>query len=141
MRDGRLIAEGPPAEIVNPALVRRVFDLDRHVLRTTVPAPGTQEQLDEVISQIASAPLDRTRPLWEISVVEGLESGSIGFVAKMHHCMADGVMAAELLTNVFDLDPARLYGFDLPLRTPANLQKNPVWEYKAGVLELKKAAR
>jgi diacylglycerol O-acyltransferase len=80
------------------------FDLDRHVRRTAVPAPGGQAELDEVISEIASHPLDRSRPLWEVWVVEGLEHGHVGFVAKIHHCAADGVKAAELLTNVFDLE-------------------------------------
>ena len=84
------------------------FDLDYHVQRTALPAPGGREQFDEVISQIASHQLDRTRPLWEVWVVEGMEGGSIGFVAKIHHCAADGVMAAELLSNVFDVDPGKL---------------------------------
>ncbi len=81
------------------------FDLDFHVRRVAVPAPGGQEELDELISQIASHQLDRRHPLWEVSVVEGLEHGHIGFVTKIHHCMADGVKAAELLVNVFDARP------------------------------------
>jgi WS/DGAT/MGAT family acyltransferase len=81
------------------------FDLDYHVRRVAVPAPGGQEELDELISQIASHQLDRRRPLWEVWVVEGLEHGHIGFAAKIHHCMADGVKAAELLVNVFDSGP------------------------------------
>ncbi len=81
------------------------FDLDYHVRRVAVPAPGGQEELDELISQIASHQLDRRHPLWEVWVVEGLEHDHIGFVAKIHHCMADGVKAAELLVNVFDTGP------------------------------------
>ncbi|MDQ1395327.1 MAG: diacylglycerol O-acyltransferase / wax synthase, partial [Acidimicrobiaceae bacterium] len=84
------------------------FDIDFHVQRTALPAPGRREQFDELISQIASHPLDRSRALWEVWVVEGLEGGSIGFVAKIHHCAADGVMAADLLSNVFDTDPEQL---------------------------------
>src|SRR5438874_3778135 len=81
------------------------FDLDFHVRRVGVPAPGGQEELDELVSQIASHQLDRRHPLWELWVVEALEHGSIGFVSKIHHCMADGVKAAELLVNVFDTGP------------------------------------
>jgi len=81
------------------------FDLDYHVRRVAVPAPGGQEELDELISQIASHQLDRRHPLWEVWVVEGLEHDHIGFVSKIHHCMADGVKAAELLVNVFDTGP------------------------------------
>jgi WS/DGAT/MGAT family acyltransferase len=81
------------------------FDLDYHVRRVAVPAPGGQEELDELISRIASHQLDRRHPLWEVWVVEGLEHDHIGFVAKIHHCMADGVKAAELLVNVFDTGP------------------------------------
>ena len=81
------------------------FDLDYHVRRVALPAPGGQEELDELISQIASHQLDRRRPLWELWVVEGLEHDHIGFVTKIHHCMADGVKAAELLVNVFDAGP------------------------------------
>jgi WS/DGAT/MGAT family acyltransferase len=81
------------------------FDLDYHVRRVALPAPGGQEELDELISQIASHQLDRRHSLWEVWVVEGLEHGHIGFVAKIHHCLADGVKAAELLVNVFDGGP------------------------------------
>jgi diacylglycerol O-acyltransferase / wax synthase len=76
------------------------FDLDRHLRHVTLPAPGNREQFDALISRIAGAPLDRSRPLWEIWVVEGLEDGRVGIVAKIHHSSADGVTAADLLTAV-----------------------------------------
>lgn len=82
------------------------FDIDAHMHRVTAAAPGGQEQLDEVVSRVAGRPLDRGRPLWELWVVEGLESGHIGFVAKIHHCVADGVKAAEMLMQVLVPDPA-----------------------------------
>lgn len=81
------------------------FDLDHHVRRATLPAPGGPRELDELISDVASYQLDRRRPLWEVWVVEGLEGGHVGFVTKIHHCAADGVKAAELLTNVLDAEP------------------------------------
>src|SRR5581483_9356902 len=81
------------------------FDLDAHLQRVVLPSPGTRAQLDDVVSSIASRPLPRDRPLWEVSVVEGLADGTVPFVAKLHHCIADGVTAAELLVGVLDRDP------------------------------------
>ena len=66
---------------------------------------GIERELDAAISEIASTPLPRDRPLWEITVVEGLEDGRVGFVAKLHHAVADGVAAAQLLANVMELAP------------------------------------
>jgi diacylglycerol O-acyltransferase len=82
------------------------FDLDWHVHRVAVPAPGSRRELCELISDIAGHALDRRRPLWEIWVVEGLEGGRVGFVTKMHHSLADGVAAAALLANVLETEPA-----------------------------------
>ncbi|MGH2686307.1 MAG: WS/DGAT/MGAT family O-acyltransferase [Actinomycetota bacterium] len=84
------------------------FDLDTHVHRAVVPPPGGRDEFDDLISEIASYPLDPRRPLWEIWVVEGMEEGHVGFVAKMHHSIADGVMAAEMLANVLTTDPGAL---------------------------------
>lgn len=81
------------------------FDLDYHVRRIGCPAPGGEEQLADITADIASRPLDRTRPLWELWVVEGLEHGHVGVVAKMHHCTVDGVSGANLLVHFLDLEP------------------------------------
>ena len=75
------------------------FDLDYHVRRVAVPSPGGPREFGELISDIASHQLDRRRPLWELWVVEGLEHGHIGVVAKIHHAAADGVAAAAMLAN------------------------------------------
>src|SRR6202030_205999 len=80
------------------------FDLDQHVHRVVVPAPGGQREFCELISDIASRQLARPRPLWEIWVAEALERGRVGFVAKIHHSVADGVAAADLLANVLTPD-------------------------------------
>src|SRR5438093_4030161 len=84
------------------------FDLRRHVRRVLAPEPGGLRQLAELASDIASRQLDRRRPLWEVSVVEGLEHGHIGFVAKIHHAVADGVAAAAMLANVFEESAERV---------------------------------
>jgi WS/DGAT/MGAT family acyltransferase len=81
------------------------FDLDYHIRRIGAPSPGGHEELADLAAQIASTPLDRDRPLWELYVVEGLADGNIGVVTKMHHCSVDGVSGAELMVNLFDLEP------------------------------------
>src|SRR5437764_1989080 len=80
------------------------FDLAHHLHRAEIAAPGGPHQLGELISDIASRQLDRSHPLWELWVVEGIEHGHIGFVAKIHHAAADGVAAAAMLANVLDAE-------------------------------------
>lgn len=80
------------------------FELTRHVHRIVL-VDGDEGALDDVMSDIASTPLERSRPLWELWVVEGFGDGTVVFVAKVHHCIADGVRAAELLMSVLDATP------------------------------------
>ncbi|MDE0804571.1 MAG: hypothetical protein OSA99_14785 [Acidimicrobiales bacterium] len=79
------------------------FDPDYHVRRIGVLAPGALRGLSELAGRIAPRPLDRSRPLWETYVFEGMENDRIGVITKMHHCAVDGVSRAELMTNLFDL--------------------------------------
>jgi diacylglycerol O-acyltransferase / wax synthase len=81
------------------------FDLDYHVRRIAAPTPGGQEELAEVAGEVASRQLDRSRPLWEMWIVEGLENGHIGVIAKMHHCTIDGVSGANMMVHLFDMEP------------------------------------
>ena len=81
------------------------FDLDNHVRRVTVPAPGGRRELGQVASEIASVPLDRSRPLWEAWVIEGLKQDRVGFVVKVHHSAIDGASGAEIMTALYDLAP------------------------------------
>ncbi|MBS2079727.1 wax ester/triacylglycerol synthase domain-containing protein, partial [Mycobacterium tuberculosis] len=69
-------------------------DLDYHIRPWRVSPPGGRRELDEAIGQIASTPLDRGRPLWEMYFVEGLANNRIAVVGKMHHALADGVASA-----------------------------------------------
>jgi WS/DGAT/MGAT family acyltransferase len=82
------------------------FDFDMHVHRIAVPAPGGQEQLDQVIGEIAAGQLDRARPLWEIWMVEGLAGGRVAYINKMHHLLADGVASVNYLARVLYTDPS-----------------------------------
>ena len=92
-----------PGDLHEPLFVEDPdFDLDFHVRRMAVPAPGGIHELCELISDIASRPLDRNRPLWELYLIEGLEDGGLASVAKVHHTLADGVASAELLDLFYD---------------------------------------
>jgi WS/DGAT/MGAT family acyltransferase len=82
------------------------FDVDYHIRRHVLPDPGGQAELEELVGSILGIPLDRTRPLWEMHVIEGLsDDGCIGLLGKIHHCAVDGVSGAELFVNLFDLTP------------------------------------
>jgi WS/DGAT/MGAT family acyltransferase len=76
-----------------------------HVHRVGAPATVSDQVLASLVAQIASQPLDRTRPLWELWVVEGLAEGRVALVFKMHHAVADGVSAIQLLLQLLDSSP------------------------------------
>jgi diacylglycerol O-acyltransferase / wax synthase len=78
------------------------FDLDFHIRHIAVPPPGTSEQLAELVSHLHSLPLDRSRPLWQAWVIEGLESGQVALYIKVHHCTIDGVSGVEMTSTVLD---------------------------------------
>jgi WS/DGAT/MGAT family acyltransferase len=80
-------------------------DLDYHVREIVLPAPGDDRELATAISEIASNPLDRARPLWQVWFVDGLAGGHVAYVAKVHHALADGVASANLLLQAFSESP------------------------------------
>jgi WS/DGAT/MGAT family acyltransferase len=84
------------------------FDPGRHVRRAALPAPGGDAELCELVGQLMSEPLDRSRPLWQLTVVEGLAEGRTGLVAKMHHALVDGVAAIDVSTVILDPTPEPL---------------------------------
>ena len=79
------------------------MDLDYHLRRVQVPAPGGRRELDQVIGEIASTPLDRSRPLWEFHFAEGMADDRFALIGKVHHTLADGVASANLLARLMDL--------------------------------------
>ena len=78
----------------------RPLDIKRHVIHQALPAPGGMRELEELVGRIISVPLDRGIPLWELHLVEGLAGGRVAVVAKLHHALADGNAANNLLGNV-----------------------------------------
>jgi len=81
------------------------FRPGEHARSCTLPAPGTLDQLREVVASIAAVPLDRRRPLWELWTIAGVEGGRIGVVLKVHHAMLDGVAGLEVLGHLFTAGP------------------------------------
>jgi diacylglycerol O-acyltransferase len=82
------------------------FDIDYHIRRSALPAPGGVDELAQFVGDVCSRQLDRTKPLWEMYIVEGLTGDRVAVVTKIHHCTIDGVSGAELLSQLFDLEPA-----------------------------------
>ena len=79
-------------------------ELLKHIRRAAVPPPGDDRELCTLVGRVMSQQLDRTKPLWENWVIEGLADGSWALLTKVHHCMVDGVAATDLMSVVFDLD-------------------------------------
>ena len=81
------------------------FELDYHVRRSALPAPGTDAQLRELVGRLMSRQLDRARPLWEIYLVEGLSDDRFAIVTKIHHAMVDGLSSIDVGTVLLDVTP------------------------------------
>ncbi len=81
------------------------FDLDFHVRRAALPAPGGRAELAQFAAEFHAIPLDRSRPLWLLYIVEGLEGGRVALVSKTHHAAIDGVSGAEIVVNLLDMSP------------------------------------
>jgi WS/DGAT/MGAT family acyltransferase len=87
------------------------FDLDFHVRELALPPGGAKEKLAEQVARIVSRPLDRSRPLWELYLIHGLEHGHKALLTKIHHSVVDGLSGAEIMSVLFDLAPE---GRELP---------------------------
>lgn len=81
------------------------FDVADHVLHTTLCAPGGDRELEELMAEVMATELDRRRPLWELWVVDGLDGGRWALIAKVHHCLVDGVAGMVLFEVLLDVEP------------------------------------
>jgi diacylglycerol O-acyltransferase / wax synthase len=95
-----------PFELHHPLWIEDPdFDLDYHLRRAALPAPGGREELAELAAAEHARPLDRSRPLWEMVVVEGLEDGNVAVIAKTHHAAIDGASGVDMTVGLLDLEP------------------------------------
>ncbi|MGA7986834.1 MAG: wax ester/triacylglycerol synthase family O-acyltransferase [Candidatus Dormiibacterota bacterium] len=82
------------------------FQILYHIRHTAIPPPGGRDELRNLAGRVFAQLLDRSKPLWELWMVEGLEDGRWAIISKVHHCMVDGVAATDLLTVLFDSSDA-----------------------------------
>jgi len=95
-----------PLHLTNPMWVREPeIDITYHVRGVQLPAPGTVEQFEDCVADLHSRLMDRTRPLWEIYVIQGLADGSTGVYCKVHHAAIDGKAGVVLARAMLDLEP------------------------------------
>jgi diacylglycerol O-acyltransferase / wax synthase len=94
-----------PFDLANPIWVdAEDVDIDWHIRSATLPKPGTRAQLDEMVATLHEGMLDRDRPLWQFTVIEGLQSGEVAFYAKLHHAGLDGQGGVALAQATLDLE-------------------------------------
>jgi WS/DGAT/MGAT family acyltransferase len=91
--------QGRPVWVDDPHL-----NLNYHVRQTALPAPGSEEQLRNLAARIFSQQLDRSKPLWELWLVEGLHDGRFAIIGKSHHALVDGISGVDITTVLFDLE-------------------------------------
>src|SRR6476660_4557404 len=96
----------PPLEMGRPLWADDVnFNLTYHIRHTALPQPGGEEQLKRLAGRVFSQQLDRSKPLWELWLVQGLERDRFAILTKTHHAMVDGVSGVDIGTVLFDLEP------------------------------------
>ncbi|HEX6705649.1 MAG TPA: wax ester/triacylglycerol synthase family O-acyltransferase [Albitalea sp.] len=123
-----------PFELADPVWIADDdIDLDYHVRSVTLPRPGTMAQLEVLVARLHSSLLDRSRPLWEVVVIDGLASGQIAYYSKAHHSGVDGKAGMEIAKVFYDVTPqAREVHPPRPARAGN--------AYQLGVAELLQAA-
>ena len=129
---------GVPAQLAAPVWVDdEDFDLTFHVRRSALPRPGTHDQLREFIGRILARRLDRSRPLWEVYLVEGLAENQFALVTKSHLALVDGIDTVDLGQVLLDTDPnasGAVGGVEatawqpLPEPSPVDLLIGALWE-------------
>src|SRR5262245_33321757 len=95
-----------PLDLANPAWLHEPrVDLDHHIRRMKLRAPGTEAQLEAAVAKLHEGMLERERPLWQFTVIEGLKSGQVGFYAKIHHSALDGQGGIAVAQALLDTEP------------------------------------
>lgn len=123
-----------PFELSNPVWVDDDdVDLDYHVRRVTLPRPGTMRQLEQYVARLHSTLLDRSRPLWEFFVIDGLQGGGVALYSKLHHAGIDGQAGAAFAEAIMDLTPEPRV-----IKAPRQVARRN--RYQLGVAELAGAA-
>jgi diacylglycerol O-acyltransferase len=90
------------------------FDIRRHIHHVQLPEPGTDQQLFELSADLFSTMLDRSKPLWDMYLIHGLQGGRSALLTKVHHCLVDGVSGIELLMLVMDVSPTPIPAAPVP---------------------------
>ena len=123
-----------PFELAEPVWIEDDdIDLDYHVRTLTLRRPGTMAQLEQLVARLHSSLLDRSRPLWEMYVIDGLENGQVAFYTKAHHSGVDGKAGVELAKVLYDMTPEMR-------EVPPPRRKRTSGQYQLGVTELLQAA-
>jgi diacylglycerol O-acyltransferase len=123
-----------PFELAEPVWIDDDdIDLDYHVRTVTLRRPGTMAQLEQLTARLHASLLDRSRPLWEMYVIDGLENGQVAFYTKAHHSGVDGKAGVELAKVLYDVSP------QMREVTPPRRKRN-AGNYQLGVTELLHAA-
>ncbi len=123
-----LLGQAPPVWLDYPD-----FAIEDHVRVCQLAPPATENELRRLCAQLMSVPLDRTRPLWDLTFVEGLDDSRVALIERLHHSMADGLAAAELATVLLDLSPESSpleepvhLGTHLPAHRPGRQRQRPL---------------
>ncbi|HUY63115.1 MAG TPA: wax ester/triacylglycerol synthase family O-acyltransferase [Acidimicrobiales bacterium] len=126
----------PPFNLGRPYWVKDPdFDIDYHLRRIGLPSPGGDRELAALAGDIASRPLDRARPLWEMWVIEGLADGNVALFAKMHHSTIDGISGANMMVYLFDLEAHPSAPPAIPEDSPAERMPSDAELLGRGALE------
>jgi WS/DGAT/MGAT family acyltransferase len=123
-----------PFDLSNPVWVEdEDIDLEHHIRHITLPKPGSNTQLQQYVARLHSTLLDRSRPLWEFFVIDGLRSGEVALYVKVHHARLDGQAGVALGRAIFDTTPE-----GRPIKPPRQRARRN--QYQLGVAELLSAA-
>src|SRR5215472_14650079 len=118
----RQVVRTAPLHMFRPAWADdEHFEIGHHLRHAAVPKPGRTSQLHRLAGEIYAQPLDRSRPLWEAWLLDGIPTGRWAILLKMHHCMVDGIAGVDLMAEICDLHPDS--------RSPV---QPPVWQPQPG---------